>query len=203
MLEIKTYQTEHGVNITIFNGKQEMNIFFGGNLDLYWSYHDDHQFNYKSINTSTIFEVTKENYYLYILFEKLYTDIEEGNISYEDELDDFFSNQVTKEKDIYKNRHSYNSLWNNGCITWISDEVPDESANSVEITKKGENFIITFSQKDNLNFHYTVRFSNSGSRYDPFNILFMEMYRKLKTYDSTYYQIHMEEYLYQKKLIKM
>ena len=42
---------------------------------------------------------------------------------------------------------------------------------------------------------YCVRLRNSGSRYDPFNILFMNMYYKLCVYEPDYHQVHMEELL--------
>ena len=41
----------------------------------------------------------------------------------------------------------------------------------------------------------TVRFRNSGSRYDPFNIIFMKLYQGLCALDYEYHQIHIEEYL--------
>ena len=46
---------------------------------------------------------------------------------------------------------------------------------------------------------YSIRFRNSGSRYEPFNICFMQMYNELKNYDSNCHQIHIEEYLYKQK----
>ena len=49
---------------------------------------------------------------------------------------------------------------------------------------------------------FSIRISNSGSRYEPFNTVFMSMYKKLKEYDFNNHQIHIEEYLYSKKKIK-
>ena len=49
---------------------------------------------------------------------------------------------------------------------------------------------------------FSIRISNSGSRYEPFNTVFMSMYKKLKEYDFNNHQIHIEEYLYNKKKIK-
>ena len=50
---------------------------------------------------------------------------------------------------------------------------------------------------------YSVRISNSGSRYGYFNIPFMNMYTKLCEYNPDYHQIHMEEYLYNEKVKKL
>ena len=46
----------------------------------------------------------------------------------------------------------------------------------------------------------TVRFRNSGSRYDPFNIIFMGLYQGLCNLDYEYHQIHIEEYLQESKI---
>ena len=44
-----------------------------------------------------------------------------------------------------------------------------------------------------------IRFRNSGSTYDPFNIIFMRMFNKLQEYIPEYHQIHIEEMNYSKK----
>ena len=43
-----------------------------------------------------------------------------------------------------------------------------------------------------------VRICNSGSRYLPFNSCFMDFYNKLQKIDPDYYQMHLEEYVYNK-----
>lgn len=48
----------------------------------------------------------------------------------------------------------------------------------------------------------SIRFRNSGSRYAPFNRLFMKMFNKLQFLDDVNdygHQIHIEEYLYNNK----
>ncbi len=53
--------------------------------------------------------------------------------------------------------------------------------------------------------HIPIRFRNSGSRYSPFNTVFMKMYNDLKEIDDINdygHQIHIEEYIYTKKLHK-
>ena len=55
--------------------------------------------------------------------------------------------------------------------------------------------------------YISVRFRNSGSRYVPFNIAFMDMYNDMKEVDDVTdkgHQLHIEEYLYEtKKLVKV
>ena len=49
-------------------------------------------------------------------------------------------------------------------------------------------------------FNIVVRFRNSGSRYDPFNCVFMRFYQRLQEVDPNYHQVHIEELIYRKKL---
>ena len=104
-----------------------------------------------------------------------------------------------------KNCHSYEKLFQNDIIKWYSDDMPLENASSLEIKKQEDTYSITFFQgKEEYDFPtYSVRFRNSGSRYHPYNFAFMSMYNALSEYDSNYHQIHIEEYLYNKKLQKL
>ena len=80
----------------------------------------------------------------------------------------------------------------------------DEASRFV-LAPNDDYYILTFYKSKNYLFQsYGVRIRNSGSRYNHFNVPFMRMYHRLCEYDyeSNYHQIHMEEYLYQKKLIK-
>ena len=50
-----------------------------------------------------------------------------------------------------------------------------------------------------------IRFRNSGSRYMPFNAVFMRMFREMQNIDDVNdygHQMHMEEYLYEKNKMK-
>ena len=75
----------------------------------------------------------------------------------------------------------------------------------LEIKYQEDKYIITFHQgKEDFGFPtYAIRFRNSGSRYEPYNLAFMNMYNSLSEYDPNYHQIHIEEYLYNKKLQKI
>lgn len=201
MLEIRKSWDEHTKTyiINLLNDHQIINIYFGGNLDLYWSYYDNEPFNFDSINSEKSFEVTKENYFLYSLFDQLYADIKNCNI-YPDNQDDFLIEFNEEHERIKRKSAEYDMLFNKGTIKWLSDESPEEDANSFTITKFDDSFTVTFMQKYNMFTHYAVRISNSGSRYNPFNILFMMMFNELQKYDDTYHQIHIEEYLYQKRM---
>ena len=137
-------------------------ITFEGNQDLYWSYL--YQGSIDKVPDHASFRITKENYFIYSLFDeiKLYSD-------------DFAF--------IY-------------------------NASNFTIKKFKDIFIVTFTKSKTEEFNscyfptYSVRIRNSGSRYEPFNIPFMSMYEKLKQCSNDYHQIHIEEYLYQKRRVK-
>ena len=153
-------------------------ISFQNNLDLYWRY-----INKKYILNEPEekeFYITKENYFLYSLFEELYNNIKNNN-----------------QNDLFKNNK----------IDWYSDDFVYENASRLLIEKVNEYFKVTFikSKKeydDGILMTYSVRISNSGSRYNPQNIEFMNMYDKLKEYENNEHQVHVEEILFQQKLLK-
>ena len=66
------------------------------------------------------------------------------------------------------------------------------------IANNKDSFKLTFTFKEKWT--RSIRFRNSGSSYQPFNILFMDVFNKLQEYDPNYHQMHIEEYAYQKKL---
>ena len=76
----------------------------------------------------------------------------------------------------------------NNTITWYSDETNHEVANILKIKKENESFELEFyiqpyiegyDRDFNSLYHIPIRFRNSGSSYDPFNIVFMRMYEKV------------------------
>lgn len=192
MQEIKKYQNSHGYDCYILqtdNG--QMVISFEGNLDLYWRYvHEGSILNAPEMVT---LEITKENYAMYNYFDTLYYNIltkkEREGLEYHDYLMD--------ERNPY-------ALMQNGSIIWASDDYEYESASKVSITPGEEVYYITFEKSKALVFFNTfcVRFRNSGSRYNPYNTEFMQMYMNMKEYDPENKQIHFEELLYaEKKLV--
>ena len=111
---------------------------------------------------------------------------------------------------------NYNTLFdeNNKTITWYSDETNRLVSNYVKIIKKEETFELVFGtqeyidgyeREDNFLGTIGVRFRNSGSSYDPFNISFMKMFQELEKIDDVLdegHQVHIEEYLYNEGLVK-
>ena len=177
---------------------------FGGNLDLYWYYWPEE--NYKDWPLAKTFTISKENYFIYQKLDELYKNIKEQKpyqSKDENSSTAFASSKLINESPSAQ--YSYKNLFQNGIIKWYSDDAPLEEASMLEIKYQEDKYIITFHQgKEDFGFPtYAIRFRNSGSRYEPYNLAFMNMYNSLSEYDPNYHQIHIEEYLYNKKLQKL
>lgn len=203
MLEIKRNINSHGYDVfDIVTDNGIFQISYENNLDLYWRY-----IYFNSIDKESnqkVFKITKENYYLYALFNELYNAIKEKKPykTFPSIIDEDLRNKKLKYYGGYE-------LYNNRTITWYSDDFCEfANASNFSIKKQKDYFLVTFvkskTEYDNgfVFPTYSVRIRNSGSRYEPFNNAFMGMYQKLKKYNFDYHQIHIEEYLYENKLKK-
>ena len=190
MLKYNKIKTDFGYTINIYDSNKILTITFGGNLDLYWYLSSKEK---KEVDT---FEITKENYFLYSLFDILYNDIVNCNSFkvYDEELS--FVNSIKELQKIYNRKkelniifseyEEYKRLYNGEYICWYSDDDSIEDANYVKIIKDDDKYILEFFsnfKSNTLWLSNTIRFRNSGSRYMPFNMIFMEMYNSLCTSD--------------------
>lgn len=225
IIKIKTKERIYNFNISKDN--KTLEIIFGGNGDLYWiidnkdidpQTYKEHRQILESPQKET-FIITKENYYIYSLFEKLIEEIKEAKIFLQQE-DDYFADyedfsETSEERCNRKNNElksyfRYKLLYNEGIICWHSDESTYEDATRVKIYKLNDDIILDFSRppvkREEWIYHISgrmsIRFRNSGSTYDPFNVIFMRMFHKLQDYNPDYHQIHIEEIEYQKKLTR-
>jgi len=224
-MKVIKHENKFGLIISFQEFEKQFDVSFGGNLDLYWTIRS------KNENDCHEFMITKENYEVYRLFEELFDDIENIKIYTEpiipfyietdEEKQEYIKNQkdeIEYEKNKYRlfNHSNYNELFDkeNNTITWYSDETNHEVANILKIKKEKESFRLEFSiqpykegyDRDFNSLNYIpIRFRNSGSSYEPFNVIFMRMYEKMKQIDDINdygHQIHMEEYLYSQNKIK-
>lgn len=75
----------------------------------------------------------------------------------------------------------YNLLIQDSIITWYSDNIYDEKANKLRIEKKDNKIILTFiDNPDDPTFGFGIRICNSGSKYEPFNLCFMNLFNQLQ-----------------------
>jgi len=207
MLKITKAKNEmNSYDFKIESEENTLGIIFGGNGDLYFYVKKNNDEEKQIIN----FEITKENYVLYKLFESLYDQIINCDIYSLDEYElDFYDAEELEEKrimhqewnDDLKQSSVYKNLVKDGIISWRHDDQIYEQANILNIHKEDEKYRLEFvEQTEEWSIFLDVRFRNSGSRYSPFNMAFMDFYHELQKYDPEYHQIHMEEYLYQKRL---
>lgn len=203
MVEINKYKVDKYYAFDITTDEGCFSIVFGGNLDLYWLY--KHEINFFDTPDSKDFYITKENYFLYSLFNELYNDIKDYNIFTIDMFDNEFDWLNKKNDFLEHDMNNSKRLFKDKKIEWYCDDFDYDIAGTFIIEKLDECYKLTFNKcKDNSIYKsYSVRIRNSGSRYGYFNVIFMRMYNKLCQYEPNFHQIHIEEYMYQNKLTKI
>lgn len=231
-MNITKIETPYGYSdFHIEKDNQRLEIVFGGNGDLYWILDnsqidpDTYEEYRKELESpyQDKFIITKENYFIYQLFDELIQDIEDSRIYLptinELELEFYFFGEEKREtseerckrlNEEHKKYYRYKLLFEDGVICWHSDEHIFEDADRVKIYRLNDEIILEFSRppvkREERIYRMPgttgVRFRNSGSTYDPYNIIFMRMFQKLQEYTPEYHQIHIEELEYQKRLLR-
>ena len=190
MLTYNVKENEFGKQIKIQTNEGIFWMIFGGNLDLYWI-----PINNSETDKIT-YTITKENYYLFELFNNTY----EKLINYK-----IFDNDELNKTEKLRDKSLSHPLIESNTINWYSDEDKVEEASLLTISKELDNSIkISFEKsklKDSINTH-AIRFRNHGTRYSYANLVFMDMYLKLcNSASDKYHQIHIEEYLFNKNKV--
>ena len=223
---IKGYKTYYDYEFTEENKK--FIIAFGGNLDLYWTLKTNQ--NYKSYEEMSqeiydTFTITKENYAIYSLFKTLIDDINNANVytpSNEFRIVDAEKleavppslkqiQSVKERNEELKQREGYKRIHEGASLSWHSDEEPYAIADVLKISEEDDAIILEFYRPELTGDKYgmrlpgtvTIRFRNSGSYYQPFNMVFMRMYNQLQEFDpeldKEFHQLHIEELSYIRK----
>jgi len=209
MVKIEKIQTEKGYTFKIITDDGTFSISFCGNLDLYFNY----ECNKCILDESSLkkFTITKENYFLYEIFDKLFEDIKNCNVYCLDNtlcLDDeeIFEDRSQELNDELRMQEESNPrrLFKNSKVEWHSDDYDYDETSVLYIEKLEEEIELTFQKgrTDVIPETFTIRICNSGSRHRPFNVLFMHLYNKLIDYNPEYHQIHIEELLYEMKRVR-
>lgn len=188
--------------VVLEDENKKLVIQFLNNGDLYWVISD------KSNSNIKIFEITKEDYQIYELFELLYNDIKVKNIYnvYEEIKKCTSKEQLQKVYRKYEEHNKYikeyDDLNSTDSITWVSDNNNYDSANIVTILKEEDKYVLVFNLRDYQS-RNSIRFSNSGCRYNPYNRCFMKHFKNLDNLKIDKEQINIEEYMYLKKVKKL
>lgn len=211
---VKKIKNEYGCNdIILENDNKQLRMFFLGNLDLYWSIYD---YDQKDDSNIREFMITKENYRIYELFDELYKRVKNCEISKINEVDLQFCRTMEDLKECLEKIKRYNQhvlmieennserLFKDNMIQWHCDDASYEDAHVLKIMPKDEDSYLVRIELNNKELYNrnSIRFRNARSGHNPFNVLFMEMFNKLQDYNINDKQIHMEEYVYHKKMNK-
>lgn len=206
-MEVNKAKMESGVfNIILKQDSQALTMSLSDNLDLSWTFKESKQ------KTGTVdLMITKENYRIFSLFEELYNRIKNCDIfrcddnvmmtyETEEERRQYIEKLESLKKDLLsQQRNNLNYPFYDGLVEWHCDDDPYDESNILKIYLiDNDSFLVRF--ESNKTRRRSIRFSNSGSRYTPYNNIFMEMFNKLQDYDLEDYQIHIEEFMYQKKM---
>ncbi len=202
MLDVNVYKIDQWYTVSITDGDKVFEMIFSGNLDLYW--------NLWSINgidkEKTIsFDISKDSYVLWELFDNLYNDFQECSVSEVDYAQLILCESSEEIKRVYdrcknrnlflKNTNIYKDVFDGTSIRWVSD---DESYNVVAIIPDEDKYVIEFTsgeKKISYLWGHGIRFRNSGSSHEPFNQLFMKLYNKIISDEYDFNQVHIDEYI--------
>lgn len=201
-------------DIALITEENEFKIMFGGNGDLYWVLRRipkpveyDEELDAEGIcqepeiedEIYNSFYISKENPLIYKLFDELYSDVMNCNIFQITEIErEMYSENELKDRELELadlnewNKYKRDLLVEDDKIKWHSDEQMFEYANIVTISKQAEGYLLEFAVPEQpeeeiiyrLPYTISIRFRNSGSTYDPFNVIFMRMYQELRKYDQ-------------------
>ena len=142
---------EHCKDIKMEKDDKELQITYGGNLDLYFEIIDGENFE-----SETVEYLIKNEDKSWIYFNRLFNDIINS-----------------------KDSDSKNELVENNTINWYSDETYKEAANKLSIERQDEGIKLSFYKNpdyESYSLGIPIRIRNSGSRYEPFNFNFMKLY---------------------------
>ena len=183
----------------IKEGNQALQIVFAGNLDLYFRLVPNRPVGLENVSFS--FDITKENFEIYTIFEALYQEVMEGKVF--DDPREFSCLHIDRD---YKETEEYKRLVHGKKIEWISDDGPRELEDRMTIEPGEDCYHLTFYRNDKpldagFKGHHgiSVRIRNSGSWYSPFNCIFMKAYQRLQHIDPDYQQITFDELEYMEK----
>lgn len=166
-------------DILIRDGKNLLKIFYGSNLDLYIDIFGDYNID-ENGQYNAIFSINK-NQEIYQYFENLMDNIIKCKVFDESDIKLEICNTKEQMNELLKDNDVYNKLVQNSAIIWYSDNIYDEKANKLKIEKKDDKIILNFTDNpDDPTFGFGIRICNSGSKYDPFNLCFMNLFNQLQ-----------------------
>lgn len=160
-------------DILIRDEKKSLKIFYGSNFDLYIDIFGDHNIDENGYYNATFSINQSQEIYQY--FETLIDNIIKCKVF------DVSGSELEMRNTKGQINNIHNRLVQDSAIVWYSDNIYDEKANKLKIEKKDDEIILTFTDNpDDPTFGFGIRICNSGSKYDPFNLCFMNLFNQLQ-----------------------
>ncbi len=130
------------------------------------------------------FNISSSEEDLYLIFNKLYNNIINGNL-----LDEDINLPKVKERmELAKCMSCYETLVDDEMITILSDAYPISCPNILKIRKKDEKIILSFMKLDGdlpkASYYIPVNIRQSGSRIYDFCVPFKKCFRELQKVDE-------------------
>ena len=171
-------------DIDLINDEKVLSIYQGGSdPNLSCKYED-----YRGISNIS-FDIPKEDEEVYSIFDKLYTDIVNGNVLGED-----MNSQMVKERiELQKCMSWYSQIVQNGVVIVMCDAYPLSCPNILRIRKLNDRIRLEFDKSIGEGmfkapYCISINIRQSGSRiYDfciPFNTMFKQLQNIVVTKDS-------------------
>lgn len=175
ILKPSVYWGEETKDVLLKKDGKTLRIMYGGNQDLYMDiFGGELTKNEKGNDTSDFVIESSDDEYS--LFEELYTSIITPRVYYMSEF-----SRPDRLNTMLKYSSAYNELVDNGEINFYSDNIYNERANLLKITKEQDKIKLSFiaNEKDPSGFGFSIRICNDGSKYQPFNVCFMHLFNSL------------------------
>lgn len=204
-MKIETEKTQWFTDVYLINEEKYVAFSLKGTGDVYWwlKRTDGYSYEFDAHNKDE-FIIDKENIEIYNLFDQLFSDIENVDIYDESFNEDKTKAEIRRYKDRFRKNGegNYFDLYNKEekTITWYSDETANEVCNYLKIKKKEDSFELDFHTQPyipgycrdfNTSTYIPIRFRNSGSKYNPFNAVFLRMYMNMVKVASKQKQLKM------------
>lgn len=152
------------------------------------------EWTFKSFDGDNTFIITMEDYEIYEIFFILYSDIKQGNIFDEEEVnsiyDGFYSSELLDINSQVKNTLEYSQLFHNDKIKYKSDS--NSNKEQVTITK-GEDYFRLVFKSDKTTASKRIVFDYPTTKKFKCSKPFIRLFDNLSNIDLSYHQINFYE----------
>ena len=192
MEELRKGKNNEGHNyVAVVTDEGKFSLSFGEDHDLYIGFYASKDAGDDDVS----FTITKENYYIFSIVDKLYNNVKNR------------SKQTEEIKKEYEEFYVEAKVpFENNQIRWISDDFENEKGSEliIKYNEEEDTYVFTFKKSCSKILYntYLVKIDTIGSYYHPYSDNFIEFYQDLLDYNDEYHQIHIDEYLFNKSRVR-